>query len=275
MDTPRVRTSGDFGRVYDLDDPAPYYAGLSRTDYRMPTVVAAWVREHEPTLREAVAATDRPLRVLDFACGYGFNGATLLHDLSTHEVYAHYASDLRAPGDPGASWAEDAAMFRSRRVAEAGLHVIGLDIAASAVEYATTIGLIHEGFTDDLASGPPTAEFSAVLETVDLVIESGAIGSLYAVAFEAILGAADRPTGPWFLYCPRPDVDRRPVERLWQARGYSNETCLPAVAYRRPLDSAEARLVEEGTAAAGNDPAKAIVDGYISVDVQLARPISP
>ena len=34
----------DFGRVYDLDDPGPYYRGLLSSDYRMPDVLCAFLK---------------------------------------------------------------------------------------------------------------------------------------------------------------------------------------------------------------------------------------
>ena len=43
------RHKDDFGRVYDLEDPSPYFTALRPSDYRMPAVVAFALRTvHRP-----------------------------------------------------------------------------------------------------------------------------------------------------------------------------------------------------------------------------------
>ena len=64
------RHKDDFVRVYDLDDPRPYFMGLEPVDYRMPQVLASFMRDAAGLLREG-RGRDGPLTVLDFACGYG------------------------------------------------------------------------------------------------------------------------------------------------------------------------------------------------------------
>jgi len=239
-----------FDDLYDLAGPGRYYAQLGRTGYRIPSVVADVVRERFTSVRDP----GRPLHVLDLACGYGFNGALLLHGMPIDEVFGG-----DTPSSAGSELCDGGA----------DIHLVGLDIACNAVRYAVQAGLVHEGFTDDLTAGPPGAACAVALSSIDLVIESGAIGQLYVPCFTAILDAADRPS---FVYCPRIDVDQGPVDELWQRRGYECQTLRAAEPYRRPLDAEEAAMVTSAAMRLGRSVDESIVDGYITVDVRLARP---
>ena len=67
------RHKDDFDRVYDLEDPSPYYTALRPSDYRMPAVLAGALKAmHGPMC--AARGAGGTLRVLDFACGYGAIG---------------------------------------------------------------------------------------------------------------------------------------------------------------------------------------------------------
>lgn len=271
-----IEQTTDFEQLYDLEDPSPYFAHLADCDYRMPMHVVDWLR-NEQTSPSSDRRQARPLKVLDLACGYGFNGLLLCHDLELADVYAHYGSRTWSPADQRSFWDADAAFFARVRRRTGSFEVAGLDIASTAVEYSLATGLIDLGFTDDLTAGPASRRLAGYLHGVDLVVESGAIGAVYVECFSGILDAVDeeRPPDdrPWFLYCPRPDVDRRPVEALWRRRGYRSDVCTPPLRYRRPVGRLEAATVIANTVAAGNDPVTAIVDGYLAVEIHLARPI--
>jgi len=253
----------DFTSLYDLAGPGPYYAQLSPTGYRIPSVVAAMVVEHGRRIREP----GRPLWVLDLACGYGFNGEVLLHGRSPAEVF-----DLHVPDRDGRPDDRDGDTHPPAGLDDLDVHLVGLDVARHAVAYAVRQGRVHEGYTDDLTTAPAGPQLAAALASVGLVIESGAIGALYVPCFEAILAAAAEP---WFIYCPRADIAQGPVDELWQRSGYRRDHLLTAEPYRRPLDEAEAAEVLERAATVGNRVDTAIVDGFITVDVCLARPIEP
>ena len=267
-----IEHSADFDQVYDLDDPLPYYAHLAACDYRMPAHLSDWLRTN-------CDVGSSPLNVLDLACGYGFNGALLRHELELADVYALYASRPWSPADGRANWERDAAFFAGVRATSSEFNIAGLDIAPVAIEYSLATGLIDRGFTDDLVAEPASDALADHLRTIDVVIESGAIGAIYAGCFAGILDAVDATRAPhdrpWFVYCPRPTVDRRPVESLWRRRGYQSEPCSPLLRYRQPIGELEAQMVIDETTAAGNDPATAIVDGYLAVEMRVARPTGP
>ena len=57
-----------FVRVYDLDDPSPYFAALRPSGYRMPAALVSALEAIHAPLGAACGAGDTP-RVLDFAGG--------------------------------------------------------------------------------------------------------------------------------------------------------------------------------------------------------------
>ncbi|MGI9611882.1 MAG: hypothetical protein ACR2QO_03160 [Acidimicrobiales bacterium] len=272
----RIERSVDFEQVYDLDDPAPYYAPLAEADYRMPAALVGWLRAEEDWLRRELGATDRPLRVLDFACGYGFVGALLHHQVDIADVYARYASRSWSAGDGRINWSGDADWFAARRTeptetgVETGWELAGIDIAANAVAYANEVGLISRGFTDAIPEHGVGAVLGDYLPSVDLVIESGAIGGIYRECFGPIVAASG--TSPWFLYCPRPSVDLRPLDALWGELCYEVARSSPPVRYRRPIGRAERAELLAQTEAVGNDPETAFIGEHLAVEIRLARP---
>ena len=277
-----IARSDDFHQVYDLDDPAPYYAPLAEADYRMPAELVGWLRRAAPWLRNQLGVHDRPLSVLDFACGYGFVGALLRHRVDAAEVYAHYASRPWTPADGRVNWSADAAWFAARRLetadgasgglAGAGWSLTGVDLAANAVAYAEAVGLIDQGFTDNIPADGVGAELANHLATVDVVIESGAIGGIYRECFGPIVDAAGGGDRPWFVYCPRPSVKLDSLDELWAELGYDVTRQTSPVRYRKPIGPDERSELLAQTTAAGNDPEAAFLDDYLAVEVRLARP---
>ena len=264
----------DFDRVYDLEDPSPYFTALRPSDYRMPEVLARALKAIHRPVREARARdTDGSLRVLDFACGYGAVGALLRHDVSMADVYARYGERRWRPADARRYWADDAAFFAARREASAGFEIGGADIAGVALEYAAALGFLDRIFHENLVEGGPSEELKRFLLGVDLVLESGALGDLLPGAFERILDGCGGSARPWFIYCPRPDVDWAPLTALWAERGYRAESLgTGPIRYRKALAEKEQVDMLRVTRALGKPDEAVMRDGYLLVDLTLARP---
>ena len=266
------RHKDDFGRVYDLEDPSPYFTALRPSDYRMPAVLAAALKVIHRPVREARDASDA-LRVLDFACGYGAIGALLRHDVSMAEIYAWYAGRHWLPADARRYWEADAAFFAVRREASVTFEIGGADIAGIALEYAAALGFLDRIFHENLVDDAPSEELTRFLRGVDLVIESGSLGDLLPVAFGRILDACTGTDRPWFLYCPRPDVDWTALHALWAERGYRTESLgSEPVRYRRALAAREQADMLRVTRALGRPDHTVMRNGYLLVDMTLARP---
>ena len=272
------RHKDDFGRVYDLEDPSPYFTALRPADYRMPAVLArALTALHSPV--SAARGTDGALRVLDFACGYGAIGALLRHDLSMPELFARYGGRRWRPADARRYWEADAAFFATRREGPAGpaepavFEIGGADIAGVALEYAAAMGFVDRAFHENIVEHPPSGELARFLHGVDLVVECGSVGGLLTVAFRRILDVCGDTARPWFLYSPRPDVDWGPLNALWAERGWLAESLgTRPVRYRKPLGAEERADMLRVTRELGKAEEAAMRDGYLLVDMTLARP---
>ena len=266
------RHKDDFGRVYDLEDPSPYFTALRPSDYRMPAVLAGALKAiHRPV--SAARGAGGGLRVLDFACGYGTIGALLRHDVSMAEVYDRYAERRWRPADARRYWTADSTFFAARREASAGFEIGGADIAGVALEYAAALGFLDRTFHENLVEDAPSEELKRFLHGVDLVVESGSLGDLLPGAFERILDGCGGAAPPWFIYCPRPDVDWAPLATLWAERGYRTESLgAGPIRYRKALASAELADMLRVTRALGKPDEAVMSDGYLLVDMTLARP---
>lgn len=262
----------DFDRVYDLEDPSRYFTALRPSDYRMPAVLADALKAIH---RQVSAARDAggTLRVLDFACGYGAIGALLRHDVSMAGIYARYGERSWRPVDARRYWEADIVHFAARREASATFEIGGTDIAGVALEYAVALGFLDRTFHENLVDQAPSEALTRFLHGVDLVVESGSLGDLLPGAFERILDVCGVAARPWFIYCPRPDVDWAPLDVLWVARGYRTESLgTEPVRYRKALAAEERADMLRVTRELGIRDDAVMRDGYLLVDMTLARP---
>lgn len=262
----------DFDRVYDLEDPSPYFAALRPSDYRMPAVLAEVLKAIHGSACAACGAGET-LRVLDFACGYGTIGALLRHDVSMDGIYARYGERQWSPPDSRSYWDTDAAFFALRRAMAATFELGGTDIAGVALEYAKTLGFLDCSFHENLLDREPSDALAGFLRGVDLIVESGSVGGLLPIAYERILDGCGDANRPWFLYSPRPDVDWTSLNALWAERGYRTESLgTEPVRYRKALAEAEQADMFRVTRELGIRDEDVMRDGYLLVDMTLARP---
>lgn len=266
------RHADDFGRVYDLEDPSPYYTALRPSDYRMPAVLAEASKAVGGPLRSARDAGDTP-RLLDFACGYGAVGALLRHDLSMAALHARYGERRWRPVDGRRYWEADAAFFAARRAEPVAFEIGGIDVAGAALAYAAAMGFLDRAFHENIVDHAPGDALEGFLEGVDLVVASGAHGEHLPAAFARVLDCCRDTRRPWFLYGPRPDMDWAPLNRLWAERGYRSESLVAGpIRYRKPLSVEERADMLRAARALGHRDEAVMRDGYLLVDVVLARP---
>ena len=267
-----TRHAPHFERVYDLDDPSPYFNTIGPADYRMPVALVGALKAIHGPLR-ALRGAGETLRVLDFACGYGAIGALLRHDLSMAALYARYAARQWQPADGRRYWADDIAFFAGLRAQGPAFEIGGIDIAGNAVAYAAALGFVDRAFPENLVDDAPSDDLARFLSGVHLAVESGALGVLLPDAFARVLDFSGGKSPPWFLYCPRPDVNWSALESLWVERGYRTESFLGApVRYRRPLEAQERAVMLRRARGLGKPDEAITRDGYILVDMTLARP---
>ncbi|MDD9993669.1 MAG: hypothetical protein OXP75_17875 [Rhodospirillales bacterium] len=267
-----TRHAAHFERVYDLDDPSPYFNTIGPSGYRMPAALVGALKAIHGPLTAARGAGET-MRVLDFACGYGAIGALLRHDVSMAALYARYAERQWQPADARRYWADDIAFFAARPAQGAAFDIGGIDIAGNAVAYARALGFVDRAFPENLVDDAPSDGLARFLDGLHLVVESGALGVLLPAAFARVLDCAGSESPPWFLYCPRPDVNWSALERLWAERGYRTESFLAApVRYRKPLAAQERADMLRRARGLGKPDEAIMQDGYLLVDMTLARP---
>ena len=266
------RHGSDFDRLYDLEDPSPYFTALRPCDYRMPAVLAAAMKAIHGPLCAAHDAGD-VLRVLDFACGYGVIGALLRHDLSMPDIHARYGERQWQPGNARRYWEADAAFFSARRARPTTFEIGGVDVAGAALAYAAALGFVDRVFCENLVERAPGDGLARFMRRVELVVESGALGRLLPGAFRRILDCGGDPCRPWFLYSLRPDVDAAALNGLWAERGYRMESlAAEPIRYRKLLGERERADVFRITRALGKPDGAVMRDTYLLADLILARP---
>lgn len=261
-----VREHEDFEAVYDLPDPRSYYRALRPLDYRMPTVACDYLTEHAE--RIAAARGVPRLRLLDFACGYAANGALLHHDLTLNTLFAFYEGDAE-----GEAAEHDEAFFRARRHPEPGFEIGGLDVAATALDYANRCGLLDHAFAENLLAAEPSDELHSFLASTDIVFESGGLGDLLAPCFSRLLDCMSGARQPWFLYSPRGNLDEAPLLAMFAERSFLVESCSPApFRYRRVMSAREESETVAAIQRDGREPADHLREGYFINPLRLARP---
>lgn len=182
-----------FDDIYDRPDPRAYFQTLRSLDYQTPhhgqRVFRALVGARRETRGE-----QNPVTVLDLCCSYGINAALLNHEVTLEDLYARYASRELASLSSAQLAALDRAFFAVRRRPGA-TRSVGVDLAAQAVGYATGVGLLDEGFADNLEITEPSPALRAAASHVGLITVTGGIGYISDKTFQRILECASvRPS---------------------------------------------------------------------------------
>ena len=254
-----------FDQLYDLPDPRPYFRGVATGDYRMPGLLAGVLEQLIPI---AAARPDRlpgPVRLVDFACGYGAVGLCLRTGATMADLTKRYQGDDGRLADIG--------YFADRRRDVLPTHLIdGIDIAGSAVDYAKQVGALDNGFAENLLDGSPSAALLESVRTADIIFECGAIGDFLAAAMDGVTKIADVSPRPWLVLCPRPRVDMRTVNDALMRNGYIVETILPGLKYRKAFSDGERAEEIASGLENGLTAEDCMVGEYFRVDLRLAVP---
>ena len=265
----RPQHKNEFDSIYNLTDPAPYFQALEPADYRMPWVLATWLKRSHTILAESLG--DETLRLVDFACGYGTNGALLRHEMSMQALYSYFSARSWQVTEEKKYWREDRIHFSALPGAQSRFQITGIDVAQNALDYAQYLGFIDQQFSDDLIGGLPGQVLSESLAETHIVVESGAISPRLTSVCEHILSCAR----PWFIHCPRPDVDWRALQDFWRDVGYEtfalNEE---PIRYRKALSEAERVEIHQLASALGVPEQRQFRDDYLCVDLKLALPVA-
>ncbi|MFE3683248.1 hypothetical protein ACFXPM_08375 [Streptomyces sp. NPDC059095] len=267
-DTAAAPGMSRFDAIYDRPDPRAYFRALGPLGYRTPGHAQRVFRR----LRTALSpGTSAPLTVLDLCCSYGINAALLNHEVTLDELYRRYTSREAAAmtGDQLASW--DREFFGARRRRD-HVRVIGLDRAPRAVAYGRAVGLLAEGFAEDLEVAPPSPELCEAVRDVRLITVTGGAGFLSRRTFRPLLCAARGPV--WVAAFVLRTSSYEDIADCLAAFGLATERSGTTFPQRRFTDDAERRYAVDTVTAAGLDPSGKEGAGSFHTVLHLSRPTS-
>ncbi|MFE4874006.1 hypothetical protein [Streptomyces sp. NPDC056682] len=269
----RAATAGGmtrFDKTYDQPDPRAYFRALSPFAYQTPGHAQRVFRRLRRALRTGDPATES-LTVLDLCCSYGINAALLNHDVTLDELYARYTSPRAAQLSTAelAEW--DREFYGERRLSDA-VPVVGLDIAANAVAYGRAVGLLTEGFAENLESAPPSPELRRAVRRARLITVTGGSSFLSPRTFRPLLSAARGPV--WVAAFVLRTTPYRAIAECLASFGLATERAVPTFPQRRFTSLREQRYALDAVTASGNDPAGKESDGYFHTALHLSRPTS-
>lgn len=184
----------DFSHLYVQPDPREYHRELGQLDYQIPQqAAAAFAAAHRAQVAEGTAGT-----ILDVCCSYGINGALLSTDLTETALRTRYSEPALAGLGPEELAEADRAFIAEHRRADAPT-VVGLDISAEAIAYSTAVGLLQDGWVEDLEEHDASASFAAGMSDVSQIIITGGVGYITEKTFDRILRAFPEGRGPWIV----------------------------------------------------------------------------
>lgn len=258
-------TKAKFDDIYDAPDPRAYYATLDALDYQIPT-------NAKPVFRKIMSAMgpERVAKIVDVGCSYGINAAMLRYDLTFEEIAHRYRREASHTLSVAETIIEDARVYGGLSK-ESDSSFVGLDVARQAAGYADAVGLVDEVVTEDLEEPGMSDNSVSMLEDVDLIISTGAIGYVSEETLGKIAAAAKRP--PWIAaFVLRQFPIDAIAERLAEFGLVTEKLPGATFAQRRFRDDAERDGAIEAVRAAGCNPQGLESDGYFHAEFFLARP---
>lgn len=263
----------DFSHIYDRPDPRDYFRTLSRLDYEIPqrarpifeTIFTAMQADGE-------TAAGEPLRALDLCCSYGVNAALLRCDLDLEDLFDRYSSPQLADLSADELCTADKEYYADRLRPDAA-RVRGLDAAGNAVAYACRVGLLDNGWGENLEADPPSAELARELDHVDVVISTGGIGYISERTLGQVVRARPGRPAPWVASFVLRQFSYDPISAALSQHGLVTEQ-LKGVSFpqRRFASGTEREAALRAVGDRGLDPSGYEETGRYYADFYLSRP---
>ncbi len=258
----------DFSSIYDQADPRAYFHTLGALDYQIP-------QQSMPVLRAVLAASERngrPRTVLDVCCSYGINAALLRCDVQLAELHDRYTGQALADCSVEELIESDAQFYAARRRSP-DVPVLGLDIAASAIDYACRAGLLTGGWAEDLEAADPSPVCAGGAREVGLVISTGGIGYVGEPTFRRLLRVVESPSDLWLAVFVLRAFSYHDIIDTLTGYGLVTEH-VPDVTFRqrRFADRTEYDAAIHDIELRGLDPAGKEADGWYHAECFVTRP---
>lgn len=184
----------DFTDLYHRPDPRSYYRTLGALEYQIPQRAAAVFEAVRRAQRATVPSASGT--VLDVCSSYGVNATLLKTDLNMEEVYHRYAGPELAELEPEQLADLDRQYYAEHQRTDAP-RVLGLDIAAEAVAYAREVGLIDDGWAENLEESEPSESLTQGIDDVSLITITGGVGYVTERTFGRLMQALPQEPAPW------------------------------------------------------------------------------
>jgi hypothetical protein len=225
-----------------------------------------------PVFQSVLAGLGRRCDVLDVCCSYGINGALLRCQVSLDELGARYADPVLSGLSTAALAGQDRGFFASRPRADRP-RVLGLDASAAAIDYATRVGTLNDGWAEDLERRSPSAALVAGLRSVGMIICTGGVGYIGPRTFSRLLDAMPDPSSLWLVVFVLRVFSYAEVAGVLGRYGLITER-VPGltVRQRRFADRAEFDAANHDVRALGLDPTDREATGWYYADCYLTRP---
>jgi len=260
-----------FDELYDQPDPRPFFQTFAPLEYQTP-------HHAQEVFRRLVAACARtarvtpPVTVLDLCCSYGITAALLNHDLTLEDLYAHYTSAQAAALSTAELIERDRVFYAARRRPDAA-RVIGLDVAPNAITYARAVGLLDDGFAENLETTSPTAALLRAAHHTRLITITGGVSFLSPRTFHPLLASIHGPV--WIAAFVLRTGSYQPIaDGLASHRLITEKATTRTFPQRRFTSAAEQQYAIEAVTAAGEDPREKETDGYFHTALHLSRPLA-
>jgi len=263
----------DFSHIYDRPDPRDYFCTLSSLDYEIPQRAHPVFETIFAAMRADDDDADRgPLRALDLCCSYGVNAALLRCDLHLDDLADRYSSPQLAELTPDEVCTADKDYYADRLLPDA-VRVRGLDAAANAVAYACRVGLLDNGWAENLETDPPSAELASELEQTDVVICTGGIGYITERTLDQVVRTRPGRPAPWVAAFVLRQYSYDSISATLSQHGLVTEQ-LNGVSFpqRRFADDAEREAALRAVTERGLDPSGYEETGRYYADFYLSRP---
>jgi SAM-dependent methyltransferase len=262
-----ARTS--FEELYDLPDPRAFFRAFGPLEYRTPHHAQGVFRRMVAACAHSARAAE-PVTVLDICCSYGINAALLNHDLTLDDLYAHYTSRQAAAFTTAELIKWDRAYYAAHRRPDAA-RVIGLDVAPNAIAYARAVGLLDEGFAENLEIAPATPALLRATKHTRLITITGGASFLSPRTFQPLLAGAHGPV--WVAAFVLRTGSYQPIADGLRPYGLITEKATTRTfPQRRFTSAAEQQYAIDAVTAANENPRERETNGYFHTALHLSRP---
>lgn len=260
-----------FDHLYNRPDPRSYFQTLGDLDYDIPqhahAVFAALVRAR------AEARTPGGGRgVLDICCSYGVNAALLRCELTLGDLFDRYDDPALADLSPDEVAAADRAYYAGRLRPDPP-RVLGLDVADHAVAYGRKVGLLDDGWAENLETDDPSPALGRAAAQVGLITITGGVGYITERTFDRLLDGCPGERMPWVAAFVLRMYSYDRIASTLARRGLVTERLAGTTFPQRRFEStAEQDAAIQGVRSRGLDAAGKEESGWYHCDFFLSRP---